>query len=485
MLNLDDVDEVFFSSADTSRVVNYAMRRGRIRRIARGLYTTNVVQPIEAVVRSNAWSIAAGYFPNAVISDRTATTFEPAEDGSIFLAGSSAREVVLPGLRLRARAGAGPQEGDQRWMGENLYMSSPARAALDNLMPSRARGGVRRTLTRRELEEWLERQASDVTRLNRLRDGARDLAPVMDREQQFAELDALLGALQGTRDAPLVSERGAARGRGEPFDARRLERFAELHTYLIRNPPPVTLAAANHELSTFAFYEAYFSNFIEGTEFTVDEAEEIVFRGVLPAGRPRDAHDVLGTYRIVADPDARSATPRSSDEFEGLLKRRHAAMLRARPEVTPGEYKTRANQAGGTVFVDPELVAGTLREAFRMFYDSVPPGLARAAFMMFVVSEVHPFIDGNGRIARIAANAELSAAGEQRIVVTIHDRDDYIHALRGMTHNGNARAYTTLLKDMQLRAAETAYSSRDAARESLRAQGAFTEEAGGTLLAGF
>ena len=29
--------------------------------------------------------------------------------------------------------------------------------------------------------------------------------------------------------------------------------------------------------------------------------------------------------------------------------------------------------------------------------------------MMFLVSEVHPFVDGNGRIARIMMNAELVA----------------------------------------------------------------------------
>jgi hypothetical protein len=33
----------------------------------------------------------------------------------------------------------------------------------------------------------------------------------------------------------------------------------------------------------------------------------------------------------------------------------------------------------------------------------------RAAFMLFLISEVHPFIDGNGRVARVMMNAELVA----------------------------------------------------------------------------
>jgi fido (protein-threonine AMPylation protein) len=41
--------------------------------------------------------------------------------------------------------------------------------------------------------------------------------------------------------------------------------------------------------------------------------------------------------------------------------------------------------------------------------------------MMFLISEVHPFADGNGRIARIMMNAELVAAGEERISAGLCD----------------------------------------------------------------
>ena len=34
------------------------------------------------------------------------------------------------------------------------------------------------------------------------------------------------------------------------------------------------------------------------------------------------------------------------------------------------------------------------------FYLGLPDGLARAIFVMFFITEVHPFVDGNGRIAR-------------------------------------------------------------------------------------
>jgi hypothetical protein len=63
---------------------------------------------------------------------------------------------------------------------------------------------------------------------------------------------------------------------------------------------------------------------------------------------------------------------------------------------TPGRFKERPNQAGSYVFVAPRLVQGTLIEGFRRLAD-LPPGFPRAAYELFVVSEVHPYDDGNGR----------------------------------------------------------------------------------------
>lgn len=65
-----------------------------------------------------------------------------------------------------------------------------------------------------------------------------------------------------------------------------------------------------------AFFEGYFSNFIEGTEFDVEEAREITFEGKIPFARPEDAHDILGTYQIISSRGEMSKTPKT---FEGLI----------------------------------------------------------------------------------------------------------------------------------------------------------------------
>jgi Fic/DOC family len=427
-----------FRPADVA-TASRALRRGELRRLARGLYTWNLDEPAAQLLRRRWIDVAALYFPGAVLADRSAVEAHPASDGSVFLDSgperARPRPVELPGLTRKPRAGPGPIEGDMRF--GPLHRSGQARTALDNLRPSRARSGVARTLGIAELEEWLERIARNRGEddLLAIRDEARRLASALSAESEQAKLDQLIAALLGSGEARLVSEPARARGQRRPFDADRVALFEILHASLAELIPAARPEPPDPERA-FAFFEAYFSNFIEGTEFEVEEAEEIVFGGVIPEARPEDAHDVLDTFSVVTDPALRTRTPGDADDFAELLRLLNRRILAARPENAPGEWKRRPNRAGGTSFVAPELVLGTLREAWR-FYETLPGGLPRGLFAMFAASEVHPFADGNGRVSRLLLNAELSGAGQCRMVIPLCFRDDYLGALRAMSRHGN------------------------------------------------
>ena len=82
-------------------------------------------------------------------------------------------------------------------------------------------------------------------------------------------------------------------------------------------------------------------------------------------------------------------------------------------------------------------------------YQAVRQPLGRAAFMMFVISEIHPFADGNGRIARIMMNAELVAAGQAKILIPTVYRDDYLGALRKLTRRALVDPYMRMLGRIQ------------------------------------
>ena len=359
---------------------------------------------------------------------------------------------------------------------DGLWMSSTQRALLDNLATGRDPG---RRLTRKEIEEWMGRllQQRGEDGLNALRDSARSIAEELGRPAQFRVLDALISAALTTRsDVELVSPSLRARAIGMPYDERRLRGFADLVAQLQELPPDVapSLPAVATRRQLLPFYEAYFSNFIEGTEFTLDEAAEIVFDGKLPEGRPQDAHDVLGTYEIVHDAVEMATVPRTGDGLLELLRARHAVLLGGRPEKNPGKFKTRANRAGLTEFVAPDLVEGTLRCGFDVGQELVGP-FERAVYLMFLVAEVHPFDDGNGRIARIMMNAELVAAGEVRIIIPIVYRANCLSALRAATHNGNYRALAKMLSFARKYTARIDFTDRSTAEADLARTNAFMD----------
>jgi hypothetical protein len=466
--NSQNLPELFFPQ--DSRWASRAAARGEIRRVARGLYTPNIDEPLQQLVRRRWYDAAALYFPGAVVVDRSAALAGPAPDGSLFLDVGSRplrpRPVPLPGLTLRPRNGPGVVAGDMSFV--SLRMSSPARTMLDNLRPSRARTSVARTLRREEIEERLERLARTrgERALTELREQARAIAPALGAEAQLERLDGLIGGLLRTRDAQLRTRAARARHAGLPYDPQRLALFEKLRgelaaqTFALRPQPP-------DPRRLFAFFEAYFSNWIEGTEFEVQEAEEIVFQGRVPAQRPADAHDVQGTFEAVCDPGLRATPPRDADALEEYLRSAHRSVMGGRPEAAPGEYKERANRAGATFFVHPELVRGTLREGFATL-DTLAPGLPRAIFAMFLVAEVHPFADGNGRVARLSMNAELSARSLCRVPIPLCYRDEYLGALRALSRNANPTPLWRVIDRAQRWAALTPWGERERLLDSLR-----------------
>ncbi len=286
-------------------------------------------------------------------------------------------------------------------------------------------------------------------------------------------LVAVLGTFSGTK---LTSERLIARLAGEPYDEHRLSMFRALADLLGDTAPePRPTLGSPDRWAWEPFFEGYFSNFIEGTEFGVEEARKIAIDGEIPPGRPADAHDVAATYRIVSDPVARSMTPASSDELITLLRAHHRVLMAARPDKHPGEFKTEQNYAGGYAFVHPDLVPGTLRRGFDIFAPITDP-FHRAVALMLLVTEVHPFDDGNGRVARLVSNGALSAAGQVRIVIPTVYRNNYLAGLAGVS-NGNGRGETlvSVLQFAQKWTGAVDWSTFEGSDEILRRLDAYTD----------
>jgi hypothetical protein len=441
---------LFADGRTKAKRLQRAVIAGTLRRLYERLYTDDLTTPPNVLVRRELYSILAAIAPDAVITYRSALASNPIVDHEVLLSGPYRREIALPGIRLKIARGAGPLASDIRIPTSTgaTHRASDARALLENLLPSNSRKPTQsRTVGTEGVEQWLERllARNGERALNQIRDQAREIASELGLNKQFDRLTAIIGALLGTRRVRLLHPQAIARTEGVPYDERRLDLFQVVAEHLHTHPPRVLPAQAPMDPSLQAFVESYFSNYIEGTEFELNEAHQLVVEGRPIEYREDDSHDVIGTYNAILESVAKPLFPVDFDAFLLQLKVWNRQVIFARAAKKPGEIKSEPNRAGDMLFVAPELVVGTLRKGFELISSTSTPE-AKAALAMFVIAEVHPFGDGNGRTARLAMNLALSAAGLTRIIVPTAFREDYVLALKAISHNSNTEPYERMLK---------------------------------------
>jgi Fic family protein len=445
------LQEIIFGSSDPkiSKQISKLEKGGKIRKIAPRIYSSNLTEPIEGIIRRNLFLILGNLYPGALLSHRSAFEFQPTEEGHIFLTYSYTKKVSLPGLTIRFLAGHKPIKNDNAISGE-LYVSQKGRAFLENLQQSKNISGSAKCLSLVQIESKLEQiiRVNGEDELNKVRDQAKEISTKLGMEKEFVRLNKIISALLSTHSSKILSSPIAiARAFGFPYDPGRMklfeDLFRELKTNEFKNRTDKNISLKSFR--NFAFFESYFSNYIEGTVFEVDEAKKIIETNKPLSARNEDSHDVLGTFHIVSNIKEMSVIPKSPDNFLNILGYRHKILLSARPEKNPGLFKDKNNFAGNTSFVDFNLVKGTLIQCYD-FYKSLEHPFSKAAFIMFILSEIHPFLDGNGRIARIMMNAELTCAHQSKIIIPTVFRDDYLGALRKLTRLGDCDPYIKMLQ---------------------------------------
>jgi hypothetical protein len=479
------MSEIVFASSDAqeSRRISQRVKAGELRILRPRVYTSNLKDEPAQIVRRNLALILGQLYPDALISHRSALEGGTFAGPDIYITYLYTKKVSWPGVTVHLLAGPKPLESDRPHLGK-LRLSSRPRALLENMQPSRGTKG--KCLPKTAIEEILEKicRLHGEVELNQLRDEAHAIAQVLGMSAEFTALNQLFSAILGTGDAKsLGSAVSRARAAQAPYDPDRIALFTKLAGALNAEVLP---RLAEPALSTDgwrnrAFFEAYFSNYIEGTEFEVEEAREIVFQQKVPEARPKDAHDIVGTFQLIEDHAEAGRVANSYDDLIGLVLRRHTVLMSARPEERPGQFKEKPNRAGSTHFVAPDLVRGTLKQAFDISR-SLAEGFASALYFMFLVAEVHPFKDGNGRVARIFLNAELTHAGLSRIIVPTVLRDDYILALKGLTKNALTEPFIRVMAKAQEFTASVDYADFDACVRELERRNAFRESEEGRLV---
>ncbi|MCY4211278.1 MAG: Fic family protein [Gammaproteobacteria bacterium] len=443
----------FVTDVLTRRALQQRFRRGELTRVRRGIYIDSY-DPIEITqtIHTGWVTIANFLFTDPVAVYSTACELRPIDNRVYLMVAAGVRRTVSVGP-LRLSIEAGNVEHGTEPFSATMQRSNVPRQLLENLTSMRAQADSPKKLGR----AWVELQLLDElavrgeARINQLREAASALAPLLGKERQQQQLNEMAAAILKTHPVggTLVTRAGIAQAQGKPFDRERLERFSALASYLAKlDLTEHSYTYDNAGWRNLAFFESYFSNYIEGTRFTMDEAERIVSSGRALYQRREDSHDLLSHIDITHDHAEMTLTPDSAESLICVLKSRHGILLAQRPDQQPGRFKQVPNQAGATQFVRPELVEGTLLQGFE-FYRQLRPGIKRALFMHFMIAEVHPFNDGNGRMARIMMNAELVAHDQHKIVVPTVCRENYLNGLRQATRRDSFRIMVKVLHQLQ------------------------------------
>jgi fido (protein-threonine AMPylation protein) len=85
-----------------------------------------------------------------------------------------------------------------------------------------------------------------------------------------------------------------------------------------------------------------------------------------------------------------------------------------------------------------------------------PHPVVRAVLGHWMFGYVHPFPDGNGRVARLLMNSLLVASGHPWTVILVEDRAQYLEALEAASVAGDARPFARFVAGQMARSREMA-----------------------------
>lgn len=227
--------------------------------------------------------------------------------------------------------------------------------------------------------------------------------------------------------------------------------------------------------------------------YTLDRGitEVLIQRGIVPALIPSSAtnHDPDYVAALIEDQlqavdglfsFVKSERPLSTS----YVKEIHAHLTAHQPTTTGrdtqgrpmtvkllrGEYKSWPNnptRQDGSVheYCPPEQVASEMDNLISLHLKHVRQGIPpeiEAAWLHHRFTQIHPFMDGNGRVARCLASLVFIKSGRFPLVVTRDDREPYIDALEAADW-GDLGPLISLMEKLQRQAFVGALSSARAA----------------------
>lgn len=192
----------------------------------------------------------------------------------------------------------------------------------------------------------------------------------------------------------------------------------------------------------------YTSNAIEGNTLTRRETAMVVEKGLTVGGKSLIEH-LEATNHVRAIDWVMTQVHRLPNSLtERDILDIHALILNGIDDANAGHYRSiPVRISGSTVILPNPLKVPDLMQDFIQWLSSVsdlhPVELASEAHYRLVT--IHPFVDGNGRTARLLMNMILLMHGYPAAIIRKRDRLTYISSLEEAQLGGSKEKYLKLI----------------------------------------
>lgn len=215
------------------------------------------------------------------------------------------------------------------------------------------------------------------------------------------------------------------------IESRLLERIEHKKTQL-DDLRPLPVAVVNRLREQILVEWIYNSNAIEGSTVTLQETRLILETGLTIGGKTLREHFEVTNHR-----DAILYVEQLAADQEKLtpfhVRQIHKLVLSQIDDESAGNYRTTQVQIAGARHVPPEAweIPAQMTEWGKWLAKaekSIHP-VVLAALAHHSLVKIHPFVDGNGRTARLVMNLILIKNGYPPTVILRTDRQSYYRVL--------------------------------------------------------
>ena len=187
---------------------------------------------------------------------------------------------------------------------------------------------------------------------------------------------------------------------------------------------------------------AYTSNAIEGNTLTRRETElaieEQITTGAKPINDYLEARNHANAFDFICH-----AVKNKVKIDEDYVLQIHKIILSGINDTNAGFYRSVRVRISGsqTILPNPLKVPDLMREFGKWLLEKSDDVLLKAIEAHYRLVSIHPFVDGNGRTARLLLNSMLLESGYVPIIIRKIDRKRYLSALENYQTKENSEPY--------------------------------------------